>query len=398
MVYFPGRYYPNFYGGAEVLILNLIRRWRKSGMRVGLVGIEEYSIIPMLRAEMLDIDFIPIDRLAERTFSEDDLLIIFVETYDLYRIKGNPLVLIWNIMSYSLVQNTKGGIKRPLALAKSLLVIGHYRRMLKKFHRSGSLFFMDGNCAEVVMQRYGFRFEPRYIPIPVEEGELKYVARDLVGKKTIVATFLGRGDEAWKALCATKLFADLRASGRRIELHVITNKKELFEEGFAKCGDASKITVRFHFGLKERTLWDFLVEKADIHFAMGTSALEAAKFGIPTILMDYSKKDFPEDYRYRWLFQSERYTLGDDIEHHPFKGRVAIENILGMDERENGEISRHCHEYVRTNHSMRVVSDALLGARPQARLREFLLPRYLRITRKNFPFLKQLSEIESSEP
>jgi hypothetical protein len=397
MIYFPGRYYANFYGGAEVLILNLIRLWAKSGLSTGLVGNKEYSILPIIKREGLPVDFIPMDEIGEKVFTDDDLLILFVETEDLYRIKGNPRILLWNIMSYSLVREVSRDWNRPLAVLKSFLIKAHYRRLLLRLQTKNSLFFMDKNCAQIVINNHRLGIQPRYIPIPVAAGQMMYAVKDISAKERICITFLGRGDEPWKALCGIKLYSDLQDTGRNIDLHIITNRKELFEEGFGKFTGDSRVAVSYHFDLKEDSLWAFLVANSDIHFAMGTSALEAAKFGIPTILLDYSKSEFPSDYRYRWLYHSDCFTLGDDIEHHAFAGTLSMSEILAMNEDETREVSMKSFRYVEGNHSMHSASNSILGASPSARLNDFLLPRLLRITRKQFPFLKQLPEPGDSQ-
>ena len=68
------------------------------------------------------------------------------------------------------------------------------------------------------------------------------------------------------------------------------------------------LEIRF-LGTIVTNLDEILLEH-DVVFAMGTSALEAAKLGIPSVLMDASYYEFPKDYRYRWLFESEEYVLG----------------------------------------------------------------------------------------
>ena len=62
---------------------------------------------------------------------------------------------------------------------------------------------------------------------------------------------------------------------------------------------------------------DFLLQNADINFGMGTTALESAQSGIPTILMDYCYAEFPKTYKYKWLHQTTHFSLGKNLKDTP---------------------------------------------------------------------------------
>lgn len=57
----------------------------------------------------------------------------------------------------------------------------------------------------------------------------------------------------------------------------------------------------------------FLVENADMLIAMGTSALEGARLGIPTLLLDFSHRPIPVGYTFSWLHRREGFNLGEAI-------------------------------------------------------------------------------------
>ena len=72
---------------------------------------------------------------------------------------------------------------------------------------------------------------------------------------------------------------------------------------------------------------------------MGTAALEGAKLGIPTILLDISYKSIKSEYNYRWLYERDGKTLGDNINEIPInllekthlkKNLLSIHLILKM--------------------------------------------------------------------
>ena len=65
--------------------------------------------------------------------------------------------------------------------------------------------------------------------------------------------------------------------------------------------------------MSSKNLEEFIRE-FDLIFAMGTSALDAARVGMPVVRLDYSYKLIGSNYRYKFLHQVEGYSLGDRIE------------------------------------------------------------------------------------
>lgn len=101
----------------------------------------------------------------------------------------------------------------------------------------------------------------------------------------------------------------------------------------------------FSSNLKEELL------KANVVFAMGTSALECAAIGIPTVLVDWYKY-VPNSINYRWLYTTDGFTLGRVIE----KGtKVDIQNsfqgIIDDLNKNYREISIRSHNYSK-NHEI----------------------------------------------
>ena len=70
--------------------------------------------------------------------------------------------------------------------------------------------------------------------------------------------------------------------------------------------------VEFHGNLKYKNLINLLNNSVDLSFAMGTSALDSAKIGIPTVLVDYSFKKI-KNYKFRWIFDTQNFDLAHEI-------------------------------------------------------------------------------------
>lgn len=59
-------------------------------------------------------------------------------------------------------------------------------------------------------------------------------------------------------------------------------------------------------------LEEYLYDNVDLMFAMGTSVLESAKIGIPSIIVQPCHEgETPSTNSYRWAYQSTGYSLGE---------------------------------------------------------------------------------------
>ncbi|MBB2954347.1 hypothetical protein [Sphingobacterium sp. JUb56] len=103
--------------------------------------------------------------------------------------------------------------------------------------------------------------------------------------------------------------------------------------------------------LNGEQLRNFMLMNVDLMFAMGTSALEAASLSIATILVDFSFTEIPSNNRFRYLYESEGYSVGDEF-HDNNKYNHDLRSIL--DNLKSGEITTHakkCYDYFLSQHS-----------------------------------------------
>lgn len=84
------------------------------------------------------------------------------------------------------------------------------------------------------------------------------------------------------------------------------------------AANLGRLNIEFVEALSSAQLDTFLFKKCDLLFAMGTSALEGAKLGVPTILLDISYKEVASGYLFRWFYERQGFTLGDMVDEHHF--------------------------------------------------------------------------------
>lgn len=106
---------------------------------------------------------------------------------------------------------------------------------------------------------------------------------------------------------------------------------------------------------------DFLLEKVDAMFALATSSLEAAKLGIPTVMLDSSYKPITEDYIYKFVTERTGCELTHVVSEKDFeKGNDSFEKIMDGIINHYFEVGTACREYFVKNHSVSNVGEQMV--------------------------------------
>lgn len=93
--------------------------------------------------------------------------------------------------------------------------------------------------------------------------------------------------------------------------------------------------------------------KLDMLFAMGTTALDGAKLGVPTVRLDYSYSAIPEHYRYKFFHEIQGYSMGERIDSACFQnGTHPFDEIMSalLDKRE--DLSRKGYDFYHAHHTL----------------------------------------------
>jgi hypothetical protein len=194
--------------------------------------------------------------------------------------------------------------------------------------------------------------------------------RNLGAKLTL--TYLGRAVD-WKAYPCAHFLNQAAESIVIAQVHVFTDDAAAFRRLLAgRCVLPAEKLV-FHENVYEEELKAKLVELADLHFAMGTSALDGAGLGLPTVLIDpFTDPALAHLARYRWMYETRCYSLGELItpENRASFGRPLGELLRELREDPAG-VSARCQDYVRAHHDLPAIARRLveLTARVRARLR-----------------------------
>jgi hypothetical protein len=115
------------------------------------------------------------------------------------------------------------------------------------------------------------------------------------------------------------------------------------------------LLVRYLDKLPLSAVGNFLQENADVVFAMGTSALEGASRGIPTVLLDYSYRRITGLYRFRYLFEAPRYSGGRQIREEDLEDASSLEDMLLSLKRDYPRVAKDCYTAWQRSYSPSVV-------------------------------------------
>ena len=104
----------------------------------------------------------------------------------------------------------------------------------------------------------------------------------------------------------------------------------------------------------------YLNSKIDINASMGTSVLESAKFGIPSIVLDISNKPINFKYKFRWLHDTKDYDLAHLINKSDDMSKsYELTDIISEFIVNSKILSEKSFNYYASNHSLEAVSENL---------------------------------------
>ncbi|HEY6915513.1 MAG TPA: hypothetical protein VI413_12620, partial [Paludibacter sp.] len=242
--------------------------------------------------------------------------------------------------------------------------------MIKQMILSGGFYYMDKSCSDSINKYFNINPDNEYLPIPVMGIEKKNnaILNSLIVKKNkdeIPLSYIGRAAN-WKVNPVKKIISDLseikNKSKKEFILHIFTDDVEEFKKLLSY--DSCEIEIIYHANIFGRELDDFIKNKILINLAMGTSALESAKLGIPSILLDASYGEFPHNYKYNWVYSTESFSLGKviDEDYTPTEGYTLDEIFKQVFEDESFicDISNRCLEYTELNHNIETVASLFL--------------------------------------
>ncbi|HTJ10966.1 MAG TPA: glycosyltransferase [Dinghuibacter sp.] len=260
---------------------------------------------------------------------------------------------------------------RYFGLYKALSVLypgllGRLRQFVRLLNAHHALSFMDQTNADATARHLFLDVEvDSFLPVPAENRNP--AARKDAGKSLdqgLSFCWVGRlANEKANILAYTlhKLSSLASELNQKMVYHIVGGgpSRAYLEEN---APAHAQFEVVFHGAIDHRDLDAFLLKEVDIMTAMGTSALEGAKLGIPTILLDYSSLPVKKDYRFRFLFDTINYDLGHLITDRDFSpGNTTLRDMVLAIKKDYSLYSTKSRSYFDNSHDLAHVVELFAG-------------------------------------
>lgn len=228
-----------------------------------------------------------------------------------------------------------------------------------------ALYFMDQTNLDKTNRYLGLNIQNvDFLPVPASDVPICNAKKRVdPEEKHISFCWIGRLCD-WKAHMLIYTIRKLATVAKELKInivyHVIGDGE--FREAVENIGvDNDYFRLKMLGSLMPSVLDEFLLGKVDILTAMGTSALEGAKYGIPTILIDFSYYPVKKDYKYRWLHNTVNFDLAHEIADSDFEtGNSTLKDMLIAAGNDYDQLSKRSKEYFDNKHAIGGVMDKFI--------------------------------------
>jgi hypothetical protein len=272
--------------------------------------------------------------------------------------------------------------------------------LLSELNQKHSLAFMDGTNLTSTCERLGIRIDdPVFIPVSCEIPSFKQKAPpNLSSDRGWSFGWLGRIED-FKTPILVHTVQELSSYAARtqtkIVFHVIGNGQDMQQVEILRSRVEHQHFELILAGVVTGSDLDaYLLERIDLLTAMGTSALEGAKLGVPTVLLDAYFDTVPDGYPFRWLSDSDSFGLGSFVVTDVEKGNDSLEKIVTSLADKYEELSDNSYQYCLANHSIQSSAEKLMDALQAASFRYAdFPPNVLKkgVIRKAYELVRQLA-------
>lgn len=289
------------------------------------------------------------------------------------RIAQQARLMFWNCHPFNLVP-TLPGFRRVLQsdarIGKFVLAtaLRRYRTVMRRFVSlllcKNALVFMDHTNLRTTEEYLGIQVpHPGMLAIGAPRAVQARVASHVRVENCLRLAWIGRlvDFKYYPLKNALRMVNELQPDlGLRIVCDIIGGGD--YERRLrAEVADFPNLEIRFLGEMDMPVLERHLVTHTDVLFAMGTSALEGARHGIPTILLDLSYREVPSGYAYSWLHERDGFSLAEvACGGSPEEARSSLRQRLQSTIERPAEMSAAVLAYFERHHELGGIARRLL--------------------------------------
>jgi len=292
------------------------------------------------------------------------------------KIDANTRILFWTLLHYNMIPDLipikpLRHIHHRLKLLRRIyfkyLIPGNIKRLaalIQKMHSHQAILFMDSSTLSITEEFLGIKINnPNILPLCTDSIEKVSINKQISPNSCITICWIGRVEDFKTSILEFSITQARNFSNKYkqpIRFVVIGYGKDL--KNMKKSFKPSKnFKIEYKGTLSGKKLNNYLISDIDLLMSMGTSALVGAKLGIPTVLLDASNYKIPNDYKYKWLFESDGATLGSFIESQGKRNNGhSFQDVIYSLYNNYNDLSSKTVMYVNDNHNIDVISKRLI--------------------------------------
>lgn len=345
-------------GGVPVLFLNVAKELSKRGY---LTSVVDFNDGYMAKNKGSETGLIAFEANLSVSIPENSILIFQSDLP--WGLPKNLIcspttkVFFWNCYPFNLVPN----LPKPLGdfLASRVLILKILlatlmitaRTKTKRFTEllitKNALCFMDFPNWSLTQKMLQIKNLPEVF-LPVLVNQVPRLKPQSILQKNLKLAWVGRLAD-FKIYPLLRILEDLNELEQPISFVIIgSGQYQSFLK--EKTKSFSYLQIEFIDHIDYQNLHPYLNSNIDLLFAMGTSALDGGLSCVPTVLMNFSYKEISSDYRYHFLNQTEKFSLGDLIDKNNLGKGLAMNQIVQAVHENKEKIASECQNYVANHH------------------------------------------------
>jgi hypothetical protein len=246
-----------------------------------------------------------------------------------------------------------------------------------------ALYFMDETNLNKTNKYLGLNIhDVDFLPVPAADAAKFKTQRSTDMPAQLSFCWIGRLCD-WKAYilmytirCLSEVAASLKTP---VVYYVIGNGD--FYDAVKRSGVGHPFfRLELMGALSPKEVDEFLMKRVDVVTAMGTSALEGARSGIPVILLDFSYYPVKVNYKFRWLYNAVNFDLAHEIGPSDLeKNNRSLEEMVREVIEDYPRLSERTRSYFIDHHAIETVRQQFIMAAQGTQLRfSDIDPRLLR--------------------
>lgn len=289
-------------------------------------------------------------------------------------ISNEAKVLFWNCYPFNLVPLLPGFRKimqRNVSLSRFLFssLLFHYRKTMVEFTNflisGSSLVFQDRVNVEVTEEYLDIEIEnPVFLAVPSKEvPQVVHKPEPDILKNGLRIIWIGRVVD-FKYFTLLRFLQDIDDLQPDLNFPIkitLMGSGDYMDLLLRNASKLEALSIEYIKEIDPSNIDNFLMKEADMLIAMGTSALEGAKLGIPTLLLDIAHRSVPKGYKYTWFHEREGLVLADIFRESDVElGNESLEKLINELINDYPRLSVKALKHFQLNHSLEEVAQKML--------------------------------------